>query len=57
MKLVCLRASSFGDSTNGGGGGKKNEDGILLGKLLPSGLFCLLEGGVGKKNGAGNPAR
>ena len=47
----------MGDSTIGGGGGKKNEDGILLGKLLPSGLFCLLEGegggggagGVGKK--------
>ena len=37
----------MGDSTNGGGGGKKKEDGILLGKLLPSGLFCLLEGGGG----------
>ena len=37
----------MGDSTNGGGGGKKKEDGILLGKLLPSGLFCLLEGGRG----------
>lgn len=49
----------MGDSTNGGGGGKKKEDGILLGKLLPSGLFCLLEGGggIGKKNGAGNAAR
>ena len=42
----------MGDSTSGKGGGKKKEDGILLGKLLPSGLFCLLEGGgggVGKK--------
>lgn len=39
----------MGDSTNGGGGGKKKEDGILLGKLLPSGLFCLLEGGGEKK--------
>lgn len=38
-------------------GGKKKEDGILLGKLLPRGLFCLLKGGeLGKKNGAGNPA-
>lgn len=45
---------------------KEKEDRILLGKLLPSGLFCLLEeagagggGGGGiweKKNGAGNPA-
>ena len=26
---------------------RKKEDGILLGKLLPSGLFCLLEGGGG----------
>ena len=59
-----LWASSLGDSTIGGGGGKKNEDGILLGKLLPSGLFCLLEGEgggagrgeLGRKNGAGNPA-
>ena len=44
----------MGDSTNGGGGGKKKEDAILLGKLLPSGLFCLLEGGGGgweKKRG------
>lgn len=37
----------MGDSTSGKGGGKKKEDGILLGKLLPSGLFCLLEGGGG----------
>ena len=37
----------MGDSTSVKGGGKKKEDGILLGKLLPSGLFCLLEGGGG----------
>ena len=43
-----LCASSLGDSTSGGGGGKKKEDGILHGKLQPSGLFCLLlEGGGG----------
>ena len=44
-------ASSLGDSTSGGGGGKKKEDGILHGKLQPSGLFCLLLEGGGDKLG------
>lgn len=46
-----LCASSLGDSTSGGGGGKKKEDGILHGKLQPSGLFCLLLEGGGDKLG------